>query len=185
MWKPAGRDIPFHYLKPGEMLFGDTPTLVSTLLGSCVSITMFNWRLRIGAICHGLLPICREKNSCNCNEGYRYVECSIRLMLQEFGQRGVLKKELEVKVFGGSDMFSLKETSTPQATVGKQNIMMAIQVLEEEGIKISASDLGGGRGRKIFFYTNTGEVLLKRLLKSELDEVQRMGNRELLPRMAK
>jgi chemotaxis protein CheD len=162
------------YLKPGDFHISAKPALISTLLGSCVSVTMFSPRLRAGAICHGLLPSCKEKKPCECEEfcgdGTRFVDCSILRMLEWFMQMGVEREEIDVKVFGGSDMFSVKE-SRSKATVGQQNIAMAIHVLEKQMLRISASDVGGIRGRKIIFSTNTGEVLLKHLRISESRDI--------------
>jgi chemotaxis protein CheD len=167
--------VPEHIsLKPGDIYFSDKPALISTLLGSCVSVTMFSRRLGAGAICHGLLPSCKGKKPCEgdefCSEGMRYVDCSIMRMLDWFAQIGVARGEIDVKVFGGSDMLSGPESAT-KATVGQQNISMAFQVIEKENLRIAASDVGGGRGRKIIFSTHTGEVLLKRLLKSETENL--------------
>jgi chemotaxis protein CheD len=162
------------YLKPGDILISEKPVLISTLLGSCVAVTMFSPRLRVGAISHGLLPSCKKRKPCEgdeyCREGVRYVECSIMRMLGWFMQNGVAREEIDVKVFGGSDMLSVPE-STTKATVGQQNIAMAFHVLEKEMLRVSASDVGGLRGRKIIFSSKTGEVMLKRLRNSELENL--------------
>ncbi len=162
---PLAAELPHLYLKPGEMRLCEEPTIVTTLLGSCVAVTMYNERLGIGAICHGLLPSCRNAGPCDghCLEGFRYVDCSIRLMLEGFQKRGIGQGEIAVKVFGGSDMFNVKGGAGKGRSVGRQNVEKAIQIIDREGLKITASDLGGPRGRKIYFYTNNGEVLLKRL----------------------
>jgi chemotaxis protein CheD len=158
------------YLMPGEIYFSELPALISTLLGSCVAVTMYNPSSRSGAICHGLLPSCRGKKPCECDEfcheGMRFVDCSIQRMLEWFKQKGVERKEIVVKVFGGSEMIGGGEPSS-RASVGQQNISKAFQVLEMERLRIAASDVGGPRGRKIVFSTHTGEVMLKRLRKSE------------------
>ena len=44
------------FLRPGDVTVGKAPAEVSTVLGSCVSVTMFAERLKLGAICHALLP---------------------------------------------------------------------------------------------------------------------------------
>jgi chemotaxis protein CheD len=166
------------YLKPGDIYLSAKPALISTLLGSCVSVTMFNPRLKAGAICHGLLPSCKgkEPRECEifCSDGIRYVDCSIMRMLEWFLQLGVEREEIDVKVFGGSDMIGCTEIKS-RATVGQQNISKAFQVLEMERLRIAASDVGGLRGRKLFFSTHTGEVLLKRLRKS--------ANRDMLDKV--
>ena len=159
-------DLPVYYLKPGEMILSEEPTLVSTLLGSCISVVMFNRRHHIGAICHSLLPVNREPtHDCKetCVDGFRYVECSIRRMVGFFLNRNISRGDIEVKMFGGSDMFSANPKAGRNATVGNQNIEMALKTIEEERLRLVISDVGGQRGRKIFFYTHTGEVLLKRL----------------------
>jgi chemotaxis protein CheD len=51
--------------------------------------------------------------------------------------------------------------------VGALNCEVALEVLAEEGLTVSASDLGGKRGRRIHFHTGTGEVLLYRLIPSK------------------
>jgi chemotaxis protein CheD len=162
------------YLKPGEIYCSHKPAVISTLLGSCVSVTMFSQRAGAGSICHGLLPSCKGQKPCEsdkfCREGMRYVDCSIIRMLGWFERNGVTRGEIDVKVFGGSDMLSGLESAT-KTTVGKQNISMAFQVIEKENLRIAASDVGGLRGRKIIFSTHTGEVLLKRLLKSETEKL--------------
>ena len=42
------------FLEPGKMYVGEGSAEVSTILGSCVSVTMFCERIRIGAICHAV-----------------------------------------------------------------------------------------------------------------------------------
>ena len=49
-------DLARVYLKPGELHFATGPTVVSTVLGSCVSVTMFDRLSGAAAICHALLP---------------------------------------------------------------------------------------------------------------------------------
>ncbi|UFS71322.1 chemotaxis protein CheD [Geomonas sp. RF6] len=165
---PRTPELPVLFLRPGEMHFADEPIVVSTLLGSCVAVTMFSPRHRIGTICHALLPHCRREDPCLAAEpeGGKYVECAIWLMLKGLQTRGVCRGEIEAKIFGGSDMFDARDGGI--GTVGTQNIAKALEVLEGEGIRIVSSDVGGPRGRKIFFYTHTGEVLLKRLRRTEI-----------------
>lgn len=158
------RDLPFVYLKPGEMHFTRKPTLIVTVLGSCLSVTMFNRRTGLGAICHGLLPQCKGGNLCNggCRERYKYVDCSIRKMLKLFEKNKVHRREIEVKCFGGADMIS-RESKKAGGAVGLQNVKAAERILTAENLKLAASDVGGLRGRKLFFYTDIGDVFLKRL----------------------
>ena len=159
------RKLPIVYLKPAEMRFTDHPTLVVTVLGSCLSVTMYNRRKKLGGICHGLLPRCPDQTNCvkGCGKAFKYVDCSIRHMAKLFDQRNVKRSEIEVKCFGAADMFSGKNESCGIESVGKQNVKTAEEFILSEGLSILRMDVGGLQGRKILFYTDTGEVLLKRL----------------------
>jgi len=158
-------DLPVIYLKAGELHFSDKPSSVMTVLGSCLSVTMFHRRARVGAICHGLLPKCRERSVCSaaCAERAKYVECAIEMMVKLFDANNLRRSEIEVKVFGGADMFSMRLGGRGSISVGKQNIEIAQQTLEKLNIRVIAMDVGGTTGRKLFFNTQTGEVLMKRL----------------------
>ncbi len=156
--------IPVVYLKAGEMHYADQPSLVVTVLGSCLSVTMYSARLGLGGICHGLLPACEDKGKCStCGEGFKYIDCSLRNMIALFDKAGAKRSEIEVKSFGGADLFSRAVNSRGLVSVGRQNILMAEGILAREGFSIRKQDVGGLRGRKVYFYTHTGEVLLKRL----------------------
>jgi chemotaxis protein CheD len=166
--------LPVVYLKPGEMFFSEEPTVVITVLGSCLSVTMFSRRRKMGGICHGLLPQCNGDKECHgeCIEGYKYVDCSIKKMVKIFDHHKVKRSDIEVKCFGGADMFSRQIERPGIVSIGKQNIMTAEKILKSEGLRSHAQDLGGLQGRKIFFYTHTGEVLLKRLKRGMEDAVR-------------
>jgi len=158
----------FLFLTPAQMLVSRKPMIVTTLLGSCVSVTMYCKRLKIGAICHALLPKRQEGHPADQagREAGRYVEGSILFLLERLQSRGVLRSEIEAKLFGGSDMFAPLKGS--RQSVGRQNIEMALSVLTAEQVRLITQDLGGARGRKIIFHTQSGEVFLKRLSKSEI-----------------
>lgn len=167
------------YLRPGEMYFTTEQAVVTTLLGSCVSVTMFNRQQGIGSICHGLLPRCGELKSCDgeCLEGLKYVECAIRRMIKKFDSFSIIRSDIEVKLFGGADMFGLKKGDTSAITVGRENIVIAKSVIEADGLRITASDTGGSYGRKILFYTHTGDVYLKRIKQSACENPRNGGRR--------
>lgn len=154
---------PAYHLKPGELIITDRSMLVSTILGSCVSVTMFSPRFG-GAICHGMLASRgrTDLGSHPCGEEFRYVDCAVKAMIDAVFRRRITPEEVAVKLFGGSDMLSHSEERMGPS-VGRQNIEMALNVLTRNGFAVSVSDVGGKRGRKIFFNTGSGEVHLKRL----------------------
>lgn len=148
--------LPSFFLKPGELFVAERPCLVSTLLGSCVAVTMSG--RGVGAICHALLPSCRGDGG-DCPERFRHVECAVAGMIEAFGRRGVPAGEIEAKIFGGAEMFRAGQGES----VGRQNIDRAGEMLAAAGIRVAAADVGGARGRKILFCPHTGEVYLRRL----------------------
>ena len=157
-------DLPYVYLHPGEMHFGKAPTVVGTVLGSCLAVSFFSRRLAAGAICHALLPYGQSGKGC------RYVDGAIRHMLDEFARLRVAPHELDAKLFGGADMFGPADQDPAHPTVGRPNIAAAQAVLAREGVTLSNASLGGNQGRKLFFYTHTGEVLLKHIERPHFPE---------------
>jgi len=161
-------NLPLIYLKPSEICITDNPSVVETVLGSCVSVTMFERTSGISMICHCLLPQCRNEIPCDgdCADGFKYVDCSIRRMIKKFDSYDIKRSSIEVKVFGGADMFMANADNANSMAIGKQNIETALQIIKTECLNLIASDVGGVQGRKIFFNTHTGVVHLKRLNKA-------------------
>jgi chemotaxis protein CheD len=84
-----------------------------------------------------------------------------------FDRFEVQRGTIEVKCFGGADMFARQIEGAGVASIGRQNIISAEKILSSEGLKLEVQDVGGFQGRKIFFHIHTGKVLLKRLKKAE------------------
>jgi len=93
---------------------------------------------------------------------YAYVDYTIKTMLKKFEALGIKYHEIEAKLFGGSTMNYPDNMDNNVTTVGRQNINIARRILEAEGVRLAAYDMGGTSGRKIIFYTHTGRILLKR-----------------------
>jgi chemotaxis protein CheD len=142
------------FLKPGEFYVGEEPAEISTILGSCVSVTIFNARRGIGGMCHAQLP---KNRSSRTSDRFRYVDSSIYSMLHEFERMGVNRTEIVVNLLGGADVL---ESSL---SVGRKNIETALEIIAKESLYLARSDVGGRHGRKIHFDTRTGKILLKRL----------------------
>ncbi len=159
---PGERELPVIYMRSGEICFTDQPNVIVTVLGSCVSVTLFHRRMGLGAMSHGLLPHCRNRGACsdNCAESAKYVECSLHAMVGRFRKYGVPVHELEIGIYGGSDMLGALTSIRSRFSVGKQNIEAATKVLETEGLQVATKNVGGSQGRKIKFNTQTGKVEL-------------------------
>ncbi len=152
------------YLYPGEYHFACEPTLIHTVLGSCVSVILFDRKNRYGSMCHAVLdsnPYHEDSATCS-----KFMDCVIDEMIQKFSEQKIDVQSLVVKVFGGASMLDKGPLASPTAQPGVKNILMARKILEEYGCTIDAEDCGGYRGRKIYFCSHSGEVFLKRIKKS-------------------
>ena len=154
-------NLPVTFLKPGEIKFSKKPDLIVTVLGSCVAIVLYSRAHQVGAMCHGVMPTMKSEHSDE--NRFKYVDQSFLYMLNHFQKMGIDSRKLEVKVFGGSETLRIPDRKSRLTSVGKSNIHVAFHLIEKSKMNLTAFDVGGNTGRKIYFYTETGEVLLKRL----------------------
>jgi chemotaxis protein CheD len=165
--------LPVVYLHPGEFHIACTPSILKTVLGSCVGVSFWFPRLGLGALCHGILPHCpqgTEGEFIDHSDGFRYVDFAICELLRQFASYGGLPSDLELKIFGGADVLPVIRESQTRRSVGSQNLAAADEVIKRESLRVLASDVGGSQGRFIRFHTGTGEVLLQRLARLPSEE---------------
>ncbi len=156
------------YLQPGEYFFARQPTVIWTILGSCVGAAFWCKKVNAGALCHAMLPVHPQLSTLSRAEGYRYMDYAIREIAHQFDELGVQRKEIHIKLFGGAEVLLGTGSSPARATVGSLNLESALRVLADEGLKVVASSVGGNAGLKIYFNTGTGEVHLRRLSTTNL-----------------
>ncbi|MDD2463862.1 MAG: chemotaxis protein CheD [Desulfobulbus sp.] len=162
MKPPSGRKAVAIYLNPGEIVIAEGPATVTTVLGSCVAVTLFSPRTRQGSICHAVLPRGSER------EPGKYVDQAVRYMVHIFHEKKITLEELVAKVFGGADMFPQMRGIRDQGTIGAQNIQSALSTLEQVGINPAVVEVSGQQGRKLVFFSDTGDVYIKRVQKEQM-----------------
>ncbi len=145
------------YLKPGEVIISKNPILVSTILGSCIAVTMFGTGKKIGAICHAMYP-----SNPTGDVNVQYVDSAIRYIFDKMIEYNG-KSDIIVKLFGGAKVLTGGEYGEDRMAIGEQNISQAKRTLAELGLAIANSDIGGLRGRKLLFSIKTGDVYRRRL----------------------
>lgn len=148
------------YLKPGQLAVTGTPTVVSTVLGSCVSMVFFSPSHSIGAITHAMLPYGTQSGD------FKYVNQSFRYIIDMFDHFRVPRNSILVKLFGGANILDCLAENSKQLTIGTQNTRAAISLLDQAGMSPVSTDVGGTDSRKLVFYSQTGEVFLKRFANS-------------------
>lgn len=156
-----------NHLNIGDMVLGRAPHTISTLLGSCLAITMYEPSRQIGAICHCALPKCRSAHKCysGCGQAGKHVECAIGVMLSHFRRHLIPTKDIQVKLFGGANVLSQVTQHSGNWLIGSRNEKTARRIITRNGLTIRAADTGGERGRKILFDINTGKVSVARIRK--------------------
>ena len=146
--------IATHYLYPSAIFASTYPHEVSTVLGSCVSICLWDPQLKFGGINHFMLPLWNGDGLPTPKFGNIAFEKLVEKMLH----LGSKDSNMIAKVFGGAKQL---EKGKSIFNVGERNIILAFDLLKESSIPVVSHNVGGEKGRKIKFCTHTGEVLMK------------------------
>ena len=144
-------------LLPGDFYFGGGSGRITTLLGSCVAITMWHPTRKIGGMCHYLLA--ERGGNKRLTRGH-YADEVIHLFQHEIAKHRTTPWDYEVKVFGGGNMFANLPSKPKGGSVAKDNVESGLRLLKEHGFKIKATDVGGTRHRKVIFDLWSGDVWL-------------------------
>ena len=144
------------FLLPGEFYFGSEYHKVRTLLGSCVAITMWNRRLKVGGMCHFKLP--SRNNAFSVVLNGNYGEEAIQLFLQHMKHYMLKPRDMRVGVYGAGNMF--KEIIKDDfKSISAQNINLVHTLLPDLGFTIHNESLGGNVSRRISLDLDNGEVI--------------------------
>jgi chemotaxis protein CheD len=148
------------FLQPGEFYFGEEKTRIRTLLGSCVAITLWHPRLRIGGMAHYMLPQ-RPSRGTQPLDG-RYAEEVMLMFQRELQDTRTRPGEYQVKLFGGGRMFAHARNAKRHVDVQDRNIDIGRLLMVQHGFKVLAEDLGGDGHRNVVFDLWSGDVWLKK-----------------------
>jgi chemotaxis protein CheD len=169
MKKPAS--VVEIFLQPGEFYFGDRHTRIRTILGSCVSITMWHPTLLIGGMCHYMLASNERRRIGQLNG--KYGEDAIMMFLEQAVRHDTDPKDYVFKIFGGGSMFPAHDGHWPCATrpcaevidgchnVACRNANIGRALLKHHGLPIAAEHLGGTGHRNVIFDVWSGQVWVR------------------------
>jgi len=141
--------------------------LVASGIGSCLVITLYDPKHKIGALAHTMLYARRlsfevrsskdERRKTNPESpDTKYADTAIDEMLKRIETLGAKRENIEAKLIGGANMFSAFESD-----FGKENVSRAKEKLKKEGIVIVGECVGGSQGRSVEFSVTTGIVTVK------------------------
>lgn len=145
------------FLQPGELFVGDAGFRIRTLLGSCVSITLWHPASRLGGMSHFLLPSRGYPRLLGQGLDGRYGDEALQAMLLEFERAGIRPAQCQGKIFGGGNMFP-RQSRAGAIQVGQRNGEAARELLLEYGIPLLGESLFGNGHRQIIFDVDSGDV---------------------------
>jgi len=142
---------------PGQYHVTAEKSIITTVLGSCVSVCLYDTVTGVGGMNHYMLPGDTEGRGKSGNGSARYGIHAMKLLLEHLFQLGAVHGNLAAKIFGAGKVMD------GMSDVGRQNADFALRFLNDEKIRIAAVDVGDIFPRKICFYPATGQVFVKRI----------------------
>jgi chemotaxis protein CheD len=143
----AHRVVTYIHVVQGDYAVSDLEnTVLTTILGSCVSTCISDPIARVGGMNHFLLP----GNAAGDTQSIRYGLYAMELLINGLLKMGARKVRMSAKLFGGASM------SDGFGRIGEANGKVALDFLLNEGIPCVAQSLGGTHARRIRFTPTTG-----------------------------
>jgi len=143
---------------PGEYFVSQEPKVVYTVLGSCISVCLRDPLVNVGGMNHFMLAAPSNTDSHdNWAESGRYGNFAMEMLINEILNRGGQKNRLEAKVFGGGKIYD------GTMDIGAKNAAWALDYLEQEGLPLMKANVGDVRPRKVYYFTDSGKVLMQKL----------------------
>lgn len=159
LYYDPGFEIDAVKILPGEFYVTARDMMLVTVLGSCVSACIRDRVSGIGGMNHFMLPDSREDEGTPVGVATRYGTYAMELMINQMLKNGAKRSNLEAKVFGGGKILR----GFTVANVGERNAKFALDYLKAEGIIVTAQDLLDNYPRKVYFFPQTGKILMKKL----------------------
>jgi chemotaxis protein CheD len=148
-------DIDAAKIGPGEYYITQRNMVIVTVLGSCVSVCLRDPVARVGGMNHFMLPERDIEGPLSASA--RYGAYAMEILINQLFALGARRERLEAKVFGAARVLP------GISDIGERNAAFATKYLKRESIRVLAEDLGSDEPCKIYFFAQTGRVLLKRL----------------------
>ncbi len=151
---------------PGEYYISDSNMVLVTVLGSCVTACIRDRDRNIGGMNHFMLA---DGNNELVGASARYGVYAMEILINHLLKLGARRSSLEAKVFGGGRVMS----SLSGSMVGERNADFVLRYLDTEQIPVASQDLLDVFPRKVYFFPQTGRVLVKRLVRLHNDTLAR------------
>jgi len=147
---PVADEVSEETLWAGDILVSNERIRMTTVLGSCVSVCLFDSLHSFGGMNHYLLP--------SPGEDGRHGEWSIRELHRRMLDLGSRPRNLQAKIFGGGSPLTLANDAS---AVGPANARVAFATLAKLGINVVGDSVVGNSGMRIYFENWSGLVLVR------------------------
>jgi len=158
---------------PGEYYVSATNELITTVLGSCISVCIRDPKNGVGGMNHFMLPTDKNVNEDILSDAARYGNYAMEHLINDIIHYGGERKNLEFKVFGGGKVLDMK------MDIGKKNIAFVFEYLQTESFKVTSEDVGDVYPRKVIYFPMTGVARIKKLKKLHNQTIISRENRYL------
>ena len=138
-----------YFLQPGFIFVSEQPCYIQTVLGSCVSVCIWDAARKYGGMNHYIYskPFGNENSA-------RFGTISIPYLLKLMAENGSLAQNLRAHIIGGGySVFA-------GPAIGEANTEVAEEILDRSGISVVTKDTGGQTGRKVVFNNYNGEIIV-------------------------
>jgi len=137
----------------------DRNVMLSTVLGSCVAVCIFDSEAAVGGMNHFLLP----GRIGDQNENVKYGTFAMEMLINGLIKAGADRFQLKAKLFGGARM------TANLSDIGASNVAFGRKFLADEGIDCIAESIGGTQARRVQFIPSTGAVRQKIVAGNEVE----------------
>ena len=135
----------------------ETQRPITTLLGSCIAVCLYDPKLRLAGMNHFLLPS-RAQPPGKDTDVILAGDYSMEVLLNAMLSKGAAKSRIVAKAFGGGTI-----VTSIQMAIGQRNADFARHWLEREGIPLLGQDFGGAFSRKVILSPDSGDAFCRRL----------------------
>jgi chemotaxis protein CheD len=141
----------FTYLLPGELIVTSEPMKISTVLGSCVAVCMYDRELKVGGMNHYMMPFYKKEDDIL----LKYGDTSLNQLLNKMMQAGARKNRIVVRIYGGASVLRIENSTI---NVAEKNIGVAYDFVKKHNLVVNSVEVGGHKGRKVIFDTLAGVI---------------------------
>lgn len=142
------------FLLPGQWAVPHEASELTTILGPCVAVCLFDRVRAMGGMNHFLLAVGGSSR-----DRSRYGDTSCEDLVQCFFASGSRPADLEARIVGGANVGRL--SAAEGETLGERNAEMARSVLRRHAIAVGFEDTGGPNARRLRFRTGIGVLEVK------------------------